>query len=318
MLRSHRSIGSARVWGGPLTGVLLSVLTLAGCALAGGGGRVVDAGVIDAEPASRAQPVQRAPARPPADIIAISGPPVSRQPVAERLAEVAANVVTIIAGKNGGGGFYIDQGRHVLTTATAVGRMPQVTVLLAGGEEVTGTVILANGRRNVALVATEPVDVEGLPMMIGIPDVGMPVFAPGVVAPRSANGEPAVGVITAIRRDRGLTLIHSSIAGVSRNGGSPLLDPDGNVVGIGAAMPEAAPKTEDGSQAGSFFMPVKDALDGLGIVVERPTSPEPETPPGREVNAAPPLDLAIADGPGKTPVAGLAGARGSSEPARRR
>jgi S1-C subfamily serine protease len=155
-------------------------------------------------------------------------------------------------------------------------------------------------------------------MMIGIPDVGMPVFAPGVVAPRSANGEPAVGVITAIRRDRGLTLIHSSIAGVSRNGGSPLLDPDGNVVGIGAAMPEAAPKTEDGSQAGSFFMPVKDALDGLGIVVERPTSPKPETPPGREVNAAPPLDLAIADGPGKTPVAGSAGARVSSEPAPRR
>lgn len=242
----------------------------------------------------------------PAAFLPISGPPVSQRPIAERLAEVKANVVKIAAGENGGAGFFIDQGRHVLTTAGTVGRTPRVTVTLADGTEVTGTVLLANGQRDVALIVTEPVDVDGLPLMIDMPDVGAPVFAPGVTQPGRPKTEPAVGVITAIREDGGLTLIQSTIASSPGIGGGPLIDAHGNVVGIAANAPKGGPDSENKLLDVSFFVPVKDALDGLGVLIERPQLPEPVMPDIREADARPAkgdsLTLETARGPRGKPV----------------
>ena len=241
----------------------------------------------------------------PAAFLPISGPAVSQQPIAERLAEVKANVVRIAAGENGGAGFFIDKGRHVLTSATTVGRTPRVTVTLADGTEVTGTVLLANGRRGVALIATEPVDVDGLPLMIDMPDVGAPVFAPGVAQPGRPKSEPAVGVITAIREDGGLTLIQSTIASAPGIGGGPLIDAHGNVVGIAANAPKGGPDSPDSEDKPldvSFFVPVKDALDGLGVLMERPNLPAPVMPDIREANSGQSLDMETAKGLNGKPV----------------
>lgn len=242
----------------------------------------------------------------PTAFIPVSGPAVSQQPIAERLAAVKANVVKVVAGENGGAGFFIDKGRHVLTTARAVGRTPQVMVRLADGTEVTGTVLLANGRRNVALIATEPVDVDGLPLMISMPAVGAPVFAPGVARPGTAGGQPAVGVITAIREEGDLRLIQSTIASTPGIGGGPLLDAHGNVVGIAASAPQADPDSdpdpEDAPLDVSFFMPMKDALDGLGVLMEQPKLPPPVMPEIREASTGQSLDMETAKGPDGKPV----------------
>ncbi len=244
----------------------------------------------------------------PAGFLPISGAPVSQRPIAERLAAVRANVVKIAAGESGGAGFFIDQGRHVLTTAGTVGRAARVTVILADGTEVLGTVLLANGRRGVALIATEPVDVDGLPLMIDMPAVGEAVFAPGVTRPGRPKTEPAVGVITAIREDGGLTLIQSTIASAPGIGGGPLIDAHGNVVGIAANAPQGGPDSEDSPDSEdkpldvSFFVPVKDALDGLGVLVERPKLPEPVMPDIREASSGGSMAMETAKGPNGKPV----------------
>ncbi len=149
-----------------LCGILLASAPPAGCSLFAGAEPAARADVIYVEPAARVAPARRAsvdiqvrrgddigsleggtPCLPDEDLIQgkdraaddttalipISSLAASQQPIAERLAAVNANVVTIVAGENGGAGFFIDKGRHVLTAAIAVGRTPRVMVVLGDG-----------------------------------------------------------------------------------------------------------------------------------------------------------------------------------------
>lgn len=282
-----------------LVHALLATVLLVGCPVASSAEPGAMADVIDAQSPSGDELAQPSATRAPGAAMPISARSAWQKPITESLAEVTANVVNVTAAEGGGAGFFIDKGRHVLTTVSAVGETPRVMLTLANGFQVVGTVILANGKLNAALIATGPVEVDGLPLLIGIPEVGAPVFAPGATALGRADTEPAVGIISAIRELAGLRMIQSTIASVPGFGGGPLLDAHGNVVGM--ATPALA--AEDGTPDMSFFLPVEDALDGLGVLVEPPESPAPAVAPAdiREARAGTPLDLKTAEGPDGQP-----------------
>ncbi len=118
-----------------------------------------------------------------------------------------------------------------------------------------------NAARDVALVTTESPDVPALHASLGRPSVGQDVFAIGSPLGSGLSGTFTRGVLSGFRQFGGRNYIQSDVAINPGNSGGPLLDGASNAIGI--TVVKIAP-----ASGLSFFIPIDEALVGLGIVLE--------------------------------------------------
>ncbi|WP_069806417.1 S1C family serine protease [Vulcanisaeta thermophila] len=142
-----------------------------------------------------------------------------------------------------GTGFFIDE-EHVLTANHVIQGASELTVITSDGDEHPGEVLGADPEFDTAILRVR--GVRAKPVALGDSDklrVGEPVIAIGY--PLGLLGEPTVtlGVISAIgrtiRTPDGITLeglIQTDAAINPGNSGGPLLNLDGEVVGINTAI----------------------------------------------------------------------------------
>jgi putative serine protease PepD len=239
---------------GALIGVSLAVALVAG--LVGGllGGALADGGTSGA--------VGSAPA-PSAGSGATSRPSGS---VANIAAKATPSVVTLrVQGADGSGtgsGWVYDDAGHIVTNNHVVASAAdsgKITVVLANGQQVSGKVVGRDASYDLAVVKVDRTDLTPLPLGRSADVVvGDEVIAVG--APLGLDSTVTSGIVSALNRPvtpgeaddtSYINAIQTDAAINPGNSGGPLLDMQGQVIGVNSAIARA-PGSDLSGQSGNI------------------------------------------------------------------
>jgi S1-C subfamily serine protease len=146
--------------------------------------------------------------------------------------------------RESGSGFFIDKSGRILTNNHVVsGRAPEVQVTLINGQKYKAEVIFRDVSNDLALLRIQP---KSTPVFMPLGDsdklqVGQKVLAIG--NPFGLEGTLTTGIVSSLRRDiadegghKLEGMIQTDAAINPGNSGGPLLDSNGNVIGINTAI----------------------------------------------------------------------------------
>lgn len=166
-----------------------------------------------------------------------------------------------------GSGFIINEDGYILTNYHVVEGANEVSVLLSTGEEVEATVVNYNQEKDIAMVKlADGVKVPGV-ATLGDSDAlyaGQEVIAIGTPLSTEFSATSTKGIISAINRDveteTGVTmnLIQTDAAINPGNSGGPLINSNGEVIGINS-MKLVTTEVE----GIGFAIPIKEAADRI-------------------------------------------------------
>ena len=169
--------------------------------------------------------------------------------------------MTVRLGLGHGSGFVISEDGLILTNQHVVGDSKRVSIVLSNGIEIEGMVLARNEGRDVALIKI-PLRVPSyLPVRTERPARLEKVFVIGTPITEGLRSTVTSGVVSAIRIEprSGLSFIQSDAAISPGNSGGPLLDENGNVIGISVA------KVRKASEGLNMFIPIDEALEALNL-----------------------------------------------------
>lgn len=169
------------------------------------------------------------------------------------------SVVQVRAGARGGSGVIIDA-NHVVTNGHVVVGSETVELLLDDGSSVTGRVLGADERNDIAVVEADlgGARAAALGRSAGL-QIGQPVIAVG--SPLGLTGSVTAGVVSAVDRSSGSypgPMIQTDASINQGNSGGPLVDLSGQVVGINTAI---ATVGSSGNIGIGFAVPIDRAAD---------------------------------------------------------
>lgn len=201
------------------------------------------------------------------DRLTIKGVPKSSRSASEVTTVLTRSNVILRLATGHGSGFVISPDGYILTAEHVVGNMKKITAKFDNGLELPADVVRSNAYRDVALLK---VDVRGLtPLPIeteGVPKVMDEVFAVGSPIKEELGVTVTRGVVSALREKdeaKDLVLIQSDVGISGGNSGGPLVDKNGNAVGI-AVSGIGVYQLNTGL---NFFVPISDALKYLNLTV---------------------------------------------------
>ena len=185
--------------------------------------------------------------------------------------ETNASVVYIVVSSSGGGrgsgsGFVYDNDGHIVTNFHVASGATSYEIVFAGGERIRARLIGADADSDLAVLKVEdlPKGAEPLPLAdYGSVEVGQLAVAIG--SPFGAEGSMSLGIVSGLGRSLRSQRAPSSGSTYSLpeviqtdapinpgNSGGPLLNLDGEVIGVNAAM-----ATASGTNSGvGFSIPV--------------------------------------------------------------
>ena len=174
-------------------------------------------------------------------------PPGPAETLLSRIGELVSPVVAFLEvdgcgpqGRQRGSGVVVHAAGFIVTNAHVVEDAEWVCVSLEGRDQLRGTVYGSNVATDLAVIKVEPA--EPLPtVVLGDSDelqVGEFVVAQG--APFGLRGSMSVGIVSGLNRRVGLSAYEDYIvtdAAINRgNSGGPLINLDGEVIGINTAI----------------------------------------------------------------------------------
>ena len=186
--------------------------------------------------------------------------PLSERPMKENLDKILPSVVTIRSGLTHGSGFVISEDGFIITNDHVVGNAKNVAVILNNGLELEGKVVRKKGHRDVALVKVAIRVPSSLPIRSSKIQQLEKIYVIGTPKMEDLRSTITSGIVSAIRHDDRLNLnfIQADAAVSPGNSGGPLLDENGNVVGISVL------KVRD-AEGLNLFIPINEALKILNI-----------------------------------------------------
>lgn len=188
----------------------------------------------------------------------------------ENPSRVTDSAVTIRTAYGHGSGFIITEDGYILTNNHVVGKSEDVAIVFSNGFELQGKVIRRNSVRDISLVKVDVNSARPLPIRTKSVKVLEPVFPVGTPLFQEMRATVTKGVVSAIREDdnTGLHLIQADADIQPGNSGGPLVDVNGNVVGVSVSG-----MTGGGNSTGSigmnYFIPIKEALKALNIKMSK-------------------------------------------------
>ena len=163
--------------------------------------------------------------------------------------------------QSSGSGFIIDKNGYVLTNAHVISGMSRIAVTLKDGEEYDAEVVGMDEHTDIALLKIEadsPLPTATIGDSDGV-KVGQWVAAIG--SPYGLDQTVTAGIISALRRrlpsDRYVPFIQTDAAVNPGNSGGPLMDLEGNVIGINSQIVSPV----QAFVGASFAIPINVAMD---------------------------------------------------------
>lgn len=239
---------------------------------------------LAADPATRALVSQRpqrdlTPSR--GTVSADSRRPLARQALSQSSIEahidrLRSATVLIEAGDTGhGSGFIVSEDGLVVTNQHVVSGQRFVRVKLVSGRSVIGEVLRRHELRDVALVKLEGRGYPAMSIRESPVRVAEEVYAIGAPQMTALAWTVTRGVVSAYRPampPEQMDMIQADVPIHGGNSGGPLLDRQGNVVGITVAG--YAMGKEQRNAGLNLFIPILDGLDKLGLDLADPAAYE--------------------------------------------
>ncbi|MFW5470062.1 trypsin-like peptidase domain-containing protein [Knoellia sp. CPCC 206435] len=178
---------------------------------------------------------------------------------------ILPSVVQVRAGQSTGSGFVLDDRGHVMTNHHVVEGATSVSLQLAGGRVVTAIVVGSSETDDIAVLRADPQSLE--PVRIGRSSalrIGQPVIAVG--SPLGLDGTVTAGIVSAVERTASLggaasqRVIQTDASINPGNSGGPLVNLDGQVVGVNTAIATVTGRAS-GSIGIGFAVPIDRAVD---------------------------------------------------------
>lgn len=190
-------------------------------------------------------------------------------PLEESIDRILPAVVTVRVGTGHGSGFIVSENGLVITNAHVVGQAKNVTVILNNGLELQGKVLRLHKLRDVALIKVPLRIPWALPIRDREAAPLERVYVVGSPMDEGMRSNITTGIVSALRREEGsgLDFIQSDAAISGGNSGGPLLDENGNVIGISVSMYAGTT-----IQSLNMFIPINSGLEALNIEKESPGS----------------------------------------------
>lgn len=183
--------------------------------------------------------------------------------IGANMSRVEAAVVTVITGSGHGSGFFIAP-NLILTNHHVALNADRLKVRLINGTEVLATTLRSDKQRDVALLQIDGGEFTPLPIRLKPVALTEEVYAIGSPFDESLAGSVTRGIVSQIQHDEhGMELIQADATIQHGSSGGPLLDAQGNVVGISQSA------WTDGTEQSAginFFVPIADALQKLNLV----------------------------------------------------
>lgn len=214
----------------------------------------------------------------PLEEVTINNPPLSKTPFSQT-AEQGRMVAVMPQKFSHGSGFFITKQGHILTNAHVVGEAQRIRLVTANQKhKLVAEVLRVDKARDVALLKLEEippgVEITTLPIRTEWPAVGEDVYAIGTpVNLLKLQDTVSKGIVSAQRKqmkfgDLRQNFIQSDVETHPGNSGGPLLDKNGNIIGISVG----GVPTPNGDGIGlNFFIPIGEALEKLDIVLNEET-----------------------------------------------
>ncbi|MDP2892472.1 MAG: trypsin-like peptidase domain-containing protein [Bacillota bacterium] len=178
-----------------------------------------------------------------------------------------------------GSGFVISTEGHIVTNFHVIEGSDSVTVILNGGQEIPATVIGSDPANDIAVLKVEGQNLT--PVKRGDSSklqVGEMAVAIGNPLGHELAGTVTAGVISALERKislggKTLSLIQTDAAINPGNSGGPLVNINGEVIGINTAKPGFAGYTETGqpivSEGIGFAIPMNTAMPVVEEILQK-------------------------------------------------
>jgi serine protease Do len=177
----------------------------------------------------------------------------------KNMGQLRGAVVTIFANAGQGSGFAVGKGDHVLTAAHVVAGSKFVKMTTVDGKQHYGEVVRSNAPRDLALIKLGQGTLKPLAIVAAVPEAGDEVYAVGSPMGDKFSMSVTKGVVSGLRTEEGRDYLQSDVNVLPGSSGGPLLDTQGNVVGVTLGGVSLA-----GTPAGmNFFTPARDLLKFL-------------------------------------------------------
>lgn len=197
--------------------------------------------------------------------LAIPVTPQFTAAIVANMTRIQASVVTITTGLAQGSGFFVAPDL-VLTNHHVARDAERLKLTLINGMEVYATTLRSDPKRDVALLQIEGGTFTPLPLRRTPVALTEEVYAIGSPLDESLAGTVTRGIVSQIQRNQyGLELIQADATIQPGSSGGPLLDAQGNVIGISQS---GLTDTTDHLVGINFFVPIADALRQLNITLQ--------------------------------------------------
>lgn len=201
--------------------------------------------------------------------ISVRGASPYKDKIAKNINLITNSVVTVDMGGSHGSGFIISKQGHFLTNHHVVGTAKFVVIRLASGEELTAEILRRDKVRDIAFGKIQGSGVwTPMPIVKKIPSVGHDVYAMGAPLEEDLQSTLSKGIVSAYRKNKqtGVPLIQADVDIHGGNSGGPLMNEQGNVVGV--SVSGIAIGDRKMSSGLNFFIPIGDALRKLAVTVK--------------------------------------------------
>jgi S1-C subfamily serine protease len=173
-------------------------------------------------------------------------------------------IVTIRSNNGEGSGFAVGDGSYVVTAAHVVSGDTRVRLIQATGEARYGDVVRVDRGRDLALIKLSEGKLQPLHLSETPIREGFEVYAAGSPMGEQFAFSVTKGVVSGFRHIDERDYIQSDVKVLPGSSGGPLLDVNGNVIGVSCMG-----VTISGVPAGmNFFIPVRDVFKSLSLSVK--------------------------------------------------
>ena len=223
--------------------------------------------------------------------------PDTRLSVADLVDETRPSVVRIVSGDGSGTGFVVDADGYILTNKHVIEGRNQVTVVLHDGASLVARVVSVDAGRDIALLKVESIrNLSPLPFAARVRE-GEGVIALGFPLGLEESMSVTRGIVSAIRTIGGVKVVQTDAAINPGNSGGPLLNNQGEVLGMNTFVRREIEGREYDAQGIGFAVSFDVLEDRYTAMKANPSPPTAAATPTAIIRATATPAPALGFGP---------------------
>lgn len=189
---------------------------------------------------------------------------IDQKNIVSTLKEAVKSTVTIKTKNGHGSGFCVGNGGEIITNAHVLGDETEIEVIMNSGETYKATVLCISKERDLALLKIDHQVDKVFKLTENIkPEVGQVIYAIGTPISLELGQTVSKGVYSRQFSKDDLEFYQTDASINSGNSGGPVVDKEGNLIGVVVAK-----NIEQGTEGVGYCIPLFDIVKSLNITLK--------------------------------------------------